>query len=48
VTGLRIAGRVMEPVQLLMTRRMLRGIRQRAERAPAAVPPASPAAAAAT
>jgi len=31
-TGLRIATRAMEPVTLLMTRRMLRGIKDRAER----------------
>jgi hypothetical protein len=30
--GLRLATRVMEPVTLVMTRRMLRGIKQRAER----------------
>jgi hypothetical protein len=31
-TALRIATRVGEPVQLVMTRRMLRGIKERAER----------------
>jgi hypothetical protein len=33
--GLRIATRVGEPVTLVMTRRMLHGIKQRAERRPA-------------
>ena len=33
--GMRIADRVMEPVTLVMTRRMLHGIKQRAERAAA-------------
>jgi hypothetical protein len=30
--GARVAGRVMEPVTLVMTRRMLHGIKERAER----------------
>jgi hypothetical protein len=39
--GMRIAGRVMEPVTLVMTRRMLHGIKERAERrASSELPPA--------
>jgi hypothetical protein len=37
-TGLRIATRAMEPVTLVMTRRMLRGIKDRAERGALAAP----------
>ncbi len=37
-TGLRIATRAMEPVTLVMTRRMLRGIKDRAERQALAAP----------
>ena len=35
-TGMRVAGRVMEPITLVMTRRMLHGIKERAERRAAA------------